>query len=584
MQSHTIFRTHKLQLLLSALGMSLLLLLVASNRPAYAACGGVTDVANEAELNAAIAAFNALPAGACVFTIRLTSEIPLTSSTALIYNSRAGIELVLEGDGYKVDGQGTSNVRTFSISGATVTMVRITVTGANVGFQGSAINNNGGILTLMQSTVSDNQGGFAALNNYQGIVTLTESEIRDNTSSGLQNSGTGAEVTLQRSTVSGNNGTSGGGINNFNLVTLIESTVKENTGSTGGIYNSGGTAKMALLRSTVSGNSTTTFGGGITNTGILTLTNSTVSSNTGGVGGIQNAGRLKLEHVTVTSNSATNAFLRPGGVYVGSGGTLTLANSIIADQLSGDDCGTEATVSVAITSDGYNLDSDSSCLPVSVVATGDIPSGDANLAPLGDHGGSTASHDLQSGSDAIDAIPPLVLAAHLDRRQTINVPDESQAPLSGCMGTDMTADQRGVSRPQAGACDIGSVEYSPPLAVTIGWFSSEEKDGQVHFRWQTLTESGTAGFFILAATDGEPTPLHDDMIPSTAIDSVEPLDYVFSAVTPAKQFYLQEIEISGQISEHGPYELGHEYGTYVVAKQTDKLVTIWLPTISNGRD
>ena len=102
MQSHTVFRTHKLQLLLSALGMSLLLLLVAPNRPAYAACGGMTDVADEAELNAAIAAFNALPAGACVFTIRLTSDILLSSSTAMIYNSRAGVELVLEGDGYKV--------------------------------------------------------------------------------------------------------------------------------------------------------------------------------------------------------------------------------------------------------------------------------------------------------------------------------------------------------------------------------------------------------------------------------------------------------------------------------------------------
>jgi hypothetical protein len=73
---------------------------------------------------------------------------------------------------------------------------------------------------------------------------------------------------------------------------------------------------------------------------------------------------------------------------------------------------------------------DSAC-PGSVV--------DALLQPLSDNGGPTKTFALASGSPAIDAVP---------------------TTGAGCPATD----QRGVSRPQGAACDIGAFEVIVPAA------------------------------------------------------------------------------------------------------------------------
>ena len=62
------------------------------------------SVANEAELNAAIACYNTKTAAGS-HTITVTHDIPLTASTSAINNATSGVELVIEGDDYVVDGQ-----------------------------------------------------------------------------------------------------------------------------------------------------------------------------------------------------------------------------------------------------------------------------------------------------------------------------------------------------------------------------------------------------------------------------------------------------------------------------------------------
>ncbi len=194
----------------------------------------------------------------------------------------------------------------------------------------------------------------------------------------------------------------------------------------GGILNNGGT--LTLTNSTVSGN-TAAGGGGIANEGgTLTLNSSTVSGNTAnGVGGgiYNSSGTLTLNNSTVNGNSATAG----GGIYRG-GGTVTLKNTIVANSPTGGDC------SGTITSAGYNLDSDGSC---GLSGTGDVSSGSANLGALALNApGTTETHALLSGSDAIDAGNPAT-------------------PGSGgnaCLATD----QRGVARPQGSTCDIGAFE------------------------------------------------------------------------------------------------------------------------------
>ncbi len=123
-------------------------------------------------------------------------------------------------------------------------------------------------------------------------------------------------------------GNSGGGISNSGTLTLKNSTVSGNTARFGGGIVNNGT--LTLNNSTVSGNtadgSAFSSGGGIDNNGTLTLNNSTVSGNRANLGGgIANFGStLTLKSSTVSGNTAING----GGIY--NFGILALKNSILS--------------------------------------------------------------------------------------------------------------------------------------------------------------------------------------------------------------------------------------------------------------
>ena len=87
---------------------------------------------------------------------------------------------------------------------------------------------------------------------------------------------------------------------------------------------------------------------------------------------------------------------------------------------------------------GHNLASDASC---AFGGTGDLNSTNLLLDPLANNGGSTMTHALLPGSPAIDAVP-----------------------LASCT---VSTDQRGESRPQGAACDIGAFELVQVLTVAI---------------------------------------------------------------------------------------------------------------------
>jgi Domain of unknown function (DUF4347) len=121
----------------------------------------------------------------------------------------------------------------------------------------------------------------------------------------------------------------GGGIKNSGTLTLNNSTVSGNTttpyGDGGGILN---LSTLTLNNSTISGNTASSIGdgGGIKNFGTSTLNNSTVSGNTGDFGGgIGNSsGTLTLNNSTVSGNTAKYG----SGIYNFSG-TLTLNKSTL---------------------------------------------------------------------------------------------------------------------------------------------------------------------------------------------------------------------------------------------------------------
>jgi predicted outer membrane repeat protein len=133
--------------------------------------------------------------------------------------------------------------------------------------------------------------------------------------------------------------TGGGGILNSGSLTLTNSTVTNNTAQRGGgIYNNGETStgvntSLTLKDSTVSANTTTERGGGIeSEEGWVTLNDSNVSRNTaqfagGGISSL--GGSLTLTGSTVRDNKATASFSNGGGIEVIEG-PLMLTNSTVS--------------------------------------------------------------------------------------------------------------------------------------------------------------------------------------------------------------------------------------------------------------
>jgi hypothetical protein len=136
---------------------------------------------------------------------------------------------------------------------------------------------------------------------------------------------------------------SGGGVLNDQATLILRYCVVEGNYSAGqgggGICNSGGNAILTVLNSTVAGNLNSGIafgnggeGGGISNDGMLTLTDSTVSGNSvtaepphlGRAGGIFSLGTLEITNSTISNN---NGGLSGGGIY---GRTMAISNSTVS--------------------------------------------------------------------------------------------------------------------------------------------------------------------------------------------------------------------------------------------------------------
>lgn len=221
----------------------------------------------------------------------------------------------------------------------------------------------------------------------------------------------------------------GGGILNTGMLTLSDSALVNNAASVfgGGVYNDAGT--LTLDRTTLANNAAVSFGGGVYNEeGNVTVQNSTLSGNSVAKafgGGIHNhSGDIAVSNSTIVNNDA----FAYSGIYNNAAGTTTVGNSIMAYNANGN-CGSN------VTSLGHNLDSDGSC---NLTAPGDLSSVDPLLGPLQDNGGPTMTH------------------APLPDSPVINATNNTPCP---------DVDQRGVPRPQGVTCDIGAVELLANLLV-----------------------------------------------------------------------------------------------------------------------
>ena len=354
------------------------------------------NVESENILNRAIECFNGITAPGS-YTINLSADIDLTGSMTRIDNGTSGVALLIEGNGFKLDGKNIATVRPLDIAvNTTVAIQNLTVTGGNVSGSGGGVQNAGN-LTITNSTLSGN---------------------RATTGGGAVRNAGGGTLTIVNSTLGSNMARFGGSVTNAGTLTITSSTLSGNSASDsgGGVFIGGG-GDLTLANSTLSGNSASRDGGGvyIGGGGDLTITNSTLSGN-----GASGEG---------------------GGVYEASG-TVTLNNAIITNSTSGGDCTTFDGIEF---SGSYNLVDDlTGPCAGATFRLGGVTNFDATL---GDNGGPTLTHALLAGSNAINATPLSV--TRLDGTQSVNVV---------CGGLVPDTDQRGINRPQGGACDIGAYE------------------------------------------------------------------------------------------------------------------------------
>src|SRR6266851_4050496 len=363
--------------------------------------GICADAAGQCTLRAAVQEADAQPSGSTITILVPAGTFPLklgvlslTANTITIQGPGAGATTV--------DGRNASQV--FNVSpAASVTLGQLAVTGGNASLGGGI--QNAGTLLLAHSTVTD-----SAANNGGGIYNQQ-----------------GGTLTLAGTTVSQNKASLAGGgiVDFFGTVSISQSTIAGNaaTGRNseggGGIANGDGT--LTVDKSTISGNSTSSGTGGSAIFNILTtsVSNSTISGNTGPGHSVLNSDTLTLSYVTIASNSAG----------ISNSGSVTATGTIIANNNPGTNCfGNRFNEPF-----GFNLDSGTSCR---LSQATDLTGTDPLLGPLASNGGPTQTQALEAGSPAID---------------------HGGTSANGCPPTD----QRGVTRPQGPACDIGAFEFVP---------------------------------------------------------------------------------------------------------------------------
>ncbi|MGZ8227946.1 MAG: choice-of-anchor Q domain-containing protein [Methylococcaceae bacterium] len=415
--------------------------------------------------------------------------LPLISSVITINGNGAAIE--------RSNAGGTPDFRLFNVletGNLSINKLRLSGGKSPLSGRGGAIL-NAGVLAISDSTISNNSSVVVGggIENEGLTLTVTNSVISNNQSANAGGIGsimpTGGTTTIINSSISGNSaGLEGGGIvSMFGVTYLVNTNLSGNTALIGGGINFKD-ASISITNSTISGNSATADGGaagslyfGVINLinstvsgnmagdsggafafgeydGTVNLTNSTVSGNSAAIGGVLSSyvGSMNITHSTISANTSSteNAF------YFEKNGSITLTNSIIADNGGGYLCRN-------FLMQGVNLIEDVNCrAPIK---------SDPKLRALLDNGGPTPTRALTGDSSANNA-----------------------ADLAFCND----ADQLNVER--LSTCDLGAFEKKAKVPETVaplvqffdaqvenneisGRVKGETVDRRIAFRNQLLT-------------------------------------------------------------------------------------------------
>ncbi len=457
---------------------------------------GAASLENECTLRAAITAANTdeavggCPAGDGADTIVLDSGatytlsevdnetngpngLPVVTSALIFEGNRAAIARSTSQDGSEFRILEVAETGTLTLQDVTLERGFLSEDAPNTSRGGGIYNL--GTVTLNRSSVSENEAFDAGGIYNGGTMRLNDSDVSENIAAGevaggIENIGT--LIVESGSTVSGNTADLAiGGLLNSGEATVSDSFIRGNyaVSSTGALFSSG---KMTIRDTVIENNSDD--GNTFSNAGEMELTDVTYRDNTDAIsnsffgenagvmtisgsiitdnfrGGLENSSEMTLVNSTVSGNGDTGVVNetfsnRPEATLTvlystvanntvgvdNQSGTVSLEGSIVADNDFTDpsDAGEGQNCRGNVSSEGYNLDTDGTC---NLGQETDLSNVKAQLGPLQDNGGPTFTLALQEDSPAIDAIPTDVCS--------------------------VDTDQRGVSRPQGEACDIGAFE------------------------------------------------------------------------------------------------------------------------------
>ncbi|MBL8130571.1 MAG: hypothetical protein JNL42_01830 [Anaerolineae bacterium] len=417
------------------------------------------------------------------------------------YSSQNGLPIVRPAStsgALTIDGAGATLIRSaaapdfrfFQVDpGGNLTLTNLTLSGGRGAIYGGAIASSGGMITLQNSTLTDNRPVNTIIPRGGAIYLTSGTLTATDTTFSLNQAALGGAIALEanntatftRGRFDGNSASdSGGGLFNYVSTVSVRGTVFDGNSARfgGAVYINGSTTTLidaatfvdntasvgpggpggaiyadttfiTLSNSTLANNSANNGGAIVALFTDLTVVNSTIAGNsatTSGGGVLHNLGRttgggLTLAHVTITGNSAG---VQGGGLSnSGDAVNVALKHTLIA----GNTAPIGPDVSGAATSQGYNLIGDSSGATITGVTTGNLLDGAAsplNLGVLADNGGPTQTLALLPGSVALDAGDPGFTPP----------PDH---------------DQRGAGFPRisGGRIDIGAYEAQDSASLTL---------------------------------------------------------------------------------------------------------------------
>ncbi len=209
---------------------------------------------------------------------------------------------------------------------------------------------------------------------------------------------------------------------------------------------------------------------------------------------------MDLHNVSIVNNSADalNNGSNAGGIAIQSGSTVTMQNSVLANNSDLGTSGDTPDCFGSIVSAGYNhIESVAGCT-ITGDSTGNVTGSDPALGGLLNNGGNTLTRLPNAGSPLINSGNP-----------------------AGCLdpqGATLIRDQRGFIRPAGGRCDKGAVESgSVPIPTPTATATPTRTLTPTPTRTPTLTPTPTstplAAFTYLINT-------HDDELAVNALCSL----------------------------------------------------------------